>query len=167
MPHTPSITKFIKHQRGDLEVLNTRIMTFDPGETTGWATFDPSLEKKKVSAGQQNTKTFDPGSIMDLRDMIASFKPDAVVYESYRIYSWKSENHMWSEVHTLQVIGVVRYLCAEMGIPIYFQSAQIAKNFCTDDKLKDWNQWRAGEKHARDALRHLFYFMIFGPSENS
>lgn len=41
------------------------------------------------------------------------------------------------------------------------QMAVTAKNFCTDDKLKQWGFWQAGQKHARDSIRHGCYFLLF------
>ena len=41
-----------------------------------------------------------------------------------------------------------------------FQSASLAKTTCTDDRLKEWGLYdKHSGPHARDAMRHAYYFM--------
>lgn len=41
------------------------------------------------------------------------------------------------------------------------QMAAQAKGFVDDDKLKAWGFWIKGKKHARDAIRHGVYYLLF------
>lgn len=85
-----------------------------------------------------------------------------VIYENYRVYAHKLERHSNSEVYTLRLVGVIEYLCdVKHKIPYYNQMAQQAKGFVTDDKLKKWGYYRQGLRHARDAIRHGCYFLLF------
>lgn len=135
------------------------ILSLDPGETTGWSLFSKG---KLVECGQLVIDQMSPSQCNDLHTIITESGADIVVYESYRVYAWKLKDHSWSEVHTAQVIGAVRYICMMAGIKIHRQTAQAAKQFCTDDKLKSWGLWQKGQRHARDAIRHACYYYIFG-----
>lgn len=43
---------------------------------------------------------------------------------------------------------------------VFIQNRSLAKTTCTDDRLKNWKMYdRNSGPHARDALRHAFYFL--------
>lgn len=156
----PTLDALIISQRG-LALVGC-VMAFDPGETVGWALFDgPEL----IDCGQHRTTEWTRDQIIGLRDLIRSTAPHQVVFESYRVYGWKTDSHANNEMHTSQIIGILRETCLEWDVPYAMQSAQIAKQFVTDDKLKAWNLWQTGQKHARDAIRHAVYWQIFGSSQ--
>jgi hypothetical protein len=103
-------------------------------------------------------------SARSLREIIRSARPDVVVMESYRVYSWKADQHKWQSLFTPRLIGALEYIIAQEGLPLVKQSASEGKNFCTDDKLKAWQLYSrtTGKQHARDALRHALHFALFG-----
>lgn len=134
-----------------------RVLTFDPGETTGYAFFEaPEL----IEAGQIPTGSLKIGLPL-ITDLMNDKKPQAIVVEDYRIYRSKAKIHIGSDLHTARLIGTIETLCAQHNIPLYKQSAAIAKKFCTDEKLHIWNLWQTGKRHANDAIRHGVYFMLF------
>ncbi len=152
-----------------------RLLSLDPGETTGWSVWDSydsgahyelfasgQLETWNKSAQISTSPCILP-AITNFAIMIDRFKPDEVVLESYRVYEWKSESHSWSDVPTLRIIGVMESELHRRQLPYYFQTAQMAKNFCTDERLVEWGLWKKGERHARDSMRHGLYFLLFGP----
>ena len=94
--------------------------------------------------------------------------PTMVVYENYRVYAHKLERHSNSEVYTLRLVGVIEYLCdVKHQVPQYNQMASQAKGFMTDEKLKKWGMYRKGFRHARDAIRHGAYFLLFDKNLNN
>lgn len=138
-----------------------RILAFDPGETTGYACFEASEDDVKlVQQGQVKTWPLDEG-LRNIEFVITAMQPDKVVFESYQVYEWKASEHSWSQVPTIQIIGMIRTLLLQMAIPEHTQTAQIAKNFCTDEKLTEWGYWIKGARHARDAIRHALYYLLF------
>lgn len=140
------------------------LLALDPGETTGWTIFKDG--KFKV-CGQIKTWPIADG-VTNLAMLLDTHSPDHVVFERYGIYKWKTETHSNSDVPTLQVIGMIKTLCIlESDIPYSMQTAQIAKGFCTDQKLKDWGFWESGQRHARDAIRHACYYLLFRPKNDS
>jgi hypothetical protein len=141
------------------------LLVFDPGETTGFAHF---RQGELSNGGQLATKTILEGAPL-LLDTICMTMPTRVVMEDYRVYSWKSKQHEWEKLHTPQVIGAVRgllacpHLYSKMAIiPVIMQMAVTAKQFCTDEKLKQWGFYIKGQPHARDAIRHGCYYLLFG-----
>ena len=160
------------------------ILTLDPGETTGWAIwhrtewFPDGIVRENPIVGVAYPKLFETGQAdtkklhtalsepTSIAGLIKSFGPDLVVMEDYRIYEWKAEEHSWSSVHTIQLIGLIKTLCIQQNIPFVLQSAQVAKQFCTDDKLESWGYWQKGMRHARDAIRHGAYYLLFGSQKS-
>lgn len=143
------------------------LMALDPGETTGWAVFDATQGIVRMKCGQIKTWPMED-AVGSFTQMLDKYTPSMIMHESYRVYDWKAESHSWSGVPTIRVIGCLETLCIQRNIPYYTQSAQQAKNFCTDEKLKSWDVYATGQKHARDAIRHGCLFLLFGlPSKDS
>lgn len=144
-----------------------RILAFDPGETTGYCCFATTMDEAKIAqAGQIKTWPMEE-AVASLTDIIVKMQPDKIVFESYQVYEWKADDHSWSQIPTVQVIGCLQTLCIQMGIPYKTQTAQVAKQFCTDEKLEAWGYWMKGYRHARDAIRHGCYFLLFGQQKAS
>jgi hypothetical protein len=138
------------------------ILALDPGETTGWATCrirpqeTPTLD---FLFGQLDTSTIKL-AVQALEGMIED--ADLVICEDYRVYSWKSDQHKWANLHTPKLVGAIQTLCwiHSRQEPV-MQMAIEAKDFCTDDKLQDWGLYSKGGRHARDAIRHLCSYLLF------
>ena len=143
-----------------VEPFHGTILALDPGETTGWALFE---NQNLVKSGQISTWPM-KHAVSELSKLLLE-DPTHVVYEQYRVYSWKSDDHKWSNVPTLHIIGCIETLSILRGNSYSDQSAQVAKNFCTDEKLQRWDFYKTGERHARDAIRHGCYYLLFGPSK--
>ena len=136
------------------------ILAFDPGHTTGWAFFDRGL---MVVSGEIDTTSI--SACMDnTQPLLHSFHPHVVIMEDYRIYKWRQKHHVGSELLTTQIIGCLETLAIQDFVNFVIkQPAHIAKGFCTDKKLKEWNYYIPGQRHARDAIRHGCYYILFGP----
>jgi len=137
------------------------LICLDPGETTGYAVF---RKGQLLDMGQLATKTIPEGAraINGLFDTYRSgVMPLHIVMEDYRIYGWKTEEHTWAGLHTPKLIGGVITICTLGSIGYTLQMAQQAKGFCTDEKLQTWDFYIKGQKHARDAIRHGAYYLLF------
>jgi len=150
-----SLQDLIKHENA--EPFEGTLLALDPGETTGWAIY---LDHKLFRSGQIKTKTVETG-VSELLELLRCYKPDFLVYEHYRVYQHKAKDHAHSDLHTSQFIGAIKTICLLRDIPYHTQMASQAKGFCTDEKLKFWGLYKKGEKHARDAIRHGAYFLVF------
>jgi hypothetical protein len=143
-----------------LKGCDLKIVGIDPGETTGVAYFHgPNLiEAKQLSTGLM------PDAAGDIEHYLNNLPQglDAVVMESYRVYSWKAKTHAWAGLHTPRLIGAIEYICKfRLGVPLHQQSAYQGKTFCTDEKLQAWGLYHRGERHARDAIRHVCQHLLF------
>lgn len=139
------------------------LVALDPGETTGVAVF-----KDGKLADSYQAKTWPiQECVKSISTILDVHKPKACVFESYQVYEWKSDDHKWSQIPTIQVIGSIQTLCLLREVPWHTQTAQVAKQFVTDQRLKDWGLWVTGARHARDATRHGCYFHLFGPKNSS
>ena len=140
------------------------ILAFDPGHTTGWAFFE---EGELKFAGEIDTTSIEACGEHAVK-LFALYRPVVVVMEDYRVYKWRAKHHVGSELLTSQVLGALQLLAIQsastqnIAVHIIKQPAQVAKGFCTDKKLKEWGYWQSGERHARDAIRHGCYYILFG-----
>ena len=136
-----------------------RLLCLDPGKTTGWCLF----EQGRLSKWGQVDDCYDDHNI-DISGLMQLFKdtqPDFIVYEDYKVYSNKLDRHAFSPVMTVRLIGTIETYCQMNNIAAHKQMASTAKNFCTDTKLEQWGFWQQGMRHARDAIRHGCYFLLF------
>lgn len=131
------------------------LLSLDPGETTGWACF---TNGRYASSGQLDTVT---NPMRELRTLFNNIQPDAVVMEDYVVYAHKVQQHTNNKLITPRVIGMLEGICEEASLPLTKQLAAQAKGFVTDQKLRQWQLWQVGERHARDAIRHAVYYLIF------
>lgn len=146
----------------DSNVFNETVLALDPGETTGVAEFDGDCT---IHVYQKATK--DLGQSGDWLQELLTYSPLIDGYlkhlrvEDYRVYEWKAQDHAWSPVHTIQWLGVIKYVAHTRDIEPTFAMASVAKKFWTDEKLDHFGLNPKGLRHGRDALRHLLYFLLF------
>jgi hypothetical protein len=148
--------QLLHKRRGEDFIPPKRLLALDPGHTTGWAVFEHG---KLTACGQSETEQ---KGWAEIDRLFNDIDPTMVIYENYRVYQHKLARHSNSEVYTLRLVGVIEYLCdVKHRIPRYNQMASQAKGFVTDEKLKHWGFYRVGLRHARDAIRHGCYFLLF------
>lgn len=157
---TATFHQFVSRARKSPPIVG-RILAFDPGETTGVACFISSAHHTELILGTEISTYPVSHGTTNIGHLFSVFKPTHVVFETYRIYKWKTDDHAWNEVHPVKVIGLIEHICAQHGIVPVGQTAQIAKQFCTDEKLEQWGLYTKGLKHCRDAMRHATYMMLF------
>lgn len=155
---TLTFSELLSRIRGSHRIPH-RLLCLDPGKTTGWCVF----EDGRLTKWGQVENCFDDKNI-SIDGMMKLFKevdPDYVVYEDYKVYSNKLDRHAFSPVMTVRLIGMIETYCQLENIPTHKQMATTAKTFCTDEKLQQWGFWQQGMRHARDAIRHGCYFLLF------
>lgn len=147
----------------DRKPFEGKVLTYDPGETTGVAVFSgPRL----IYTDQIKTPDLSRESWLNLATYIDMYRPDIVICEDYRVYGWKTDQHTWAHLHTPKLIGMLTAVCYQHGIPMpIMQMAVQAKQFCTDKKLREWDMYDRGLRHGRDAVRHGAYYLLFHKQE--
>lgn len=140
-----------------------RLLALDPGETMGICIFDciPGRDDVRLWHGQLAMWPMQ-AAVKNFAELLTRFNPTFCVYESYHIYDWKLDTHSFSDVPTLRIIGSIETQLLQRSIPYTHQTAQVAKNFVKDERLKYMGYWETGLKHSRDAHRHAMYFLCFG-----
>jgi hypothetical protein len=154
----------VRHKKENLPPYN--VLGIDPGGTTGLSLYiGEELGRGTVKQAQMHTSDVYRDA-MQLWMYLKAAKPKIVVCEDYRVYGWKTQQHAWADLHTPRLIGALEFMCSSMKVPVVKQGAQLAKQFCTDDKLKEWGLYERGERHSRDATRHLCFYLLFGKKED-
>ena len=155
---TLSFSELFARLRGSHKVPH-KLICFDPGKTTGWCTFvDGRLDHYGQIEHCYDDDNIDVSGVLKL---LQEEQPDFILYEDYKVYAHKLTRHTFNPVFTLRLIGAIETYSQMNNIPTHKQMAVTAKNFCTDDKLKQWGFWEPGMRHARDAIRHGCYFLLF------
>ena len=122
-----------------------RIMSFDPGGTTGVAVW-----------GDEYCGTWETRGLRPIYADLSGYKPDQVVIESF---TYQRRDKV--DLTPVEVIGVIKLWCEIHEIPYKVQSPATGKSFWTDKKLKQIGMYEASKGHAMDALRHLLYYFSF------
>lgn len=110
-----------------------------------------------VEQGQYpTTATLDP---INLADWLTTYLevPAVLVLEEFRLYPWKMQEQGYSQLKTVETIGVIRHICRRTGTRLVEQSATIKKpTFAVMNargvKLVGRNQ------HEKDAQAHMYYY---------
>jgi hypothetical protein len=112
-----------------------------------------SVVKKVIAEAEYNIHTEFPHALAEENQV-------RMAAEDYRVYSWKAENHAWSQVHTIKVVGLCELIAAANRLPFRMRIAQHAKILATDQRLQTWGFWQKGQRHARDAIRHGCLYIL-------
>lgn len=148
-----------------------RVMSFDPGGTTGIAiaSFEGGYltSYADIEFSSWEIGPFEHHS--DLWDEIDRNCPSRLVCESFefRQHIDKDKAKMKVELISREYIGIVRLYAARYDIPLSMHTASAAKGLIPDKgpqkdvKLKQlgWNNSSPGN-HANDAARHLVYYLV-------
>jgi hypothetical protein len=100
-----------------------RVLGIDPGDLHCGIAYLSGPDTQWV-------KEVDQGGLFRLLERSGRSLKDrdvTVVCESFMLYPWMLQQQGFSEMLTAQAIGVIKYLCARMAIPLVFQPASIQK----------------------------------------
>lgn len=94
-------------------------LAIDPGETSGWATWDDKgniLAMGQFKQSEQN-KWLDEHIKPTLKE---------VIVEDYKNYAWQKQKK-WSQNQTSKNIGAIEMICELRGVPYVLQGAAVKK----------------------------------------
>ena len=132
------------------------MLAVDPGLSTGWATYDTGDHESGQIKGPMEFADWFNAYILDV---VKDGTPDfTVVSEAFiiTVQTAKLSAAPWS----LELIGVMRWICHTHNIPFTIQKPSQAKKFSTDSKIKTVLWYKPGKGHANDASRHLLLRQI-------
>lgn len=143
------------------------VLAVDPGHTCGvaWLKIADGVLREPAS---ERVLSGSPGHVYHL---LESKIFDVVVCEEFRLYPWLATHQAFSELHTVEVIGVIKWLTAKHDTPLYMQKADIKKEarYLAEEhgwpmrirtlgsgkgKYKGPDFDYSGAQHGRDALAH-------------
>jgi len=126
----------------------TKILSFDPGGTTGWAVIEYDEKQSKliqygqIAGGYKGFKEFYLNS---------GIEADVIVCESFSLRPGMPSVNL----EPCYVIGVL-YALASQEVVMYPPSYKV---FCDNDALKRLGFYIVGQQHARDAVRHAVAYL--------
>jgi hypothetical protein len=135
------------------------LLSFDPGATTGACVFEGTKLTYAVHLPSADLQL----AVTSFTRFIDRYNPTEVVMEDYKVYPHYAKQHVGSNLLTPRLIGAIEVLCDQRQIPYHKQMAGDPKRFVTDIKLKEWGFYYTGLKHARDAIRHGCFYLLFPP----
>ena len=124
------------------------VLAVDPGKTSGWA----SWVNDELQVGES--------PFLEMGNLAMQWlhqNDGIIVAESFIINAAtvRKSQAPWS----LEVIGVLRYVCVRRGLPLVLQTPADAKRFTSDDVLKRLGWYTPGKGHANDTARHLVLYL--------
>lgn len=128
-----------------------KYLAVDPGETSGWATFDS--EGNMTGWGQ--ILGFD-----NFDDWLDKQEPfDVVIYENYRLFKQRALQQAGSKLLTVQIIGALKSKARKWGARVVEQNPDIKKI------AQMWSQEKPDGAHHKnshkiDAYNHGFYYLV-------
>jgi hypothetical protein len=141
-----------------------RIIALDPGGETGWATFtanDRAAASVNIPPRGFASGTLGPRKHHDLlTHLLENQHVDDYVVVCERFLR-RPGNDGALDI-SLEYQGVVERFCEARKVPLHLQTSSQAKAFVTDKALRRLSLYvpTRVERHARDATRHLLWYMI-------
>lgn len=144
-----------------LDKFNThrRILSLDPGESTGWVYFEvddaPNSNDPPYMTGGTAGKNH-----LEVAELFSIYNPNEVVIESFHLYPGLAKSLSWNSFYPCEVIGVCKYLCMQKDIQWVEQAPSIKKFAGALNDL--WITFQKRVKtteHTKDAYLHLQYYL--------
>lgn len=154
------------------------VLVFDPSGnfkegngTTGWALFK---NRELKDFGEVKASHFSEAEEYwhEVAQLITDYKPEVMVYETYRLRASKAMEQSWSRLETPQLIGVIRWHAWSRGIKVCGQDPSLKERFRDDILISTgvaekrpggiFIHQRRTNMHMRDAIRHGLYYHRFG-----
>lgn len=156
-----------------------RIISLDPGGTTGWAMFTSKYVKTKdlFAPDSEYVKTFIPPGTWECGQIgphehhkdLYYFLIENWIEETYIVsesFEYRNDSPAGLELVSREYIGIAKLVAAQHRVGLYQQTASQGKvrnkptAFVKPSNLKKLNLWKPGQPHAMDAYGHLLYYMI-------
>lgn len=145
-----------------------RIISFDPGGTTGVAIYDDEFYDPDNLKAAWSRFELGPGDHHGELWVALTLETE-VVYETFEYQRRDITKGVSLELVSREYIGIIK-LHKEMqeddGEPINLHPQKPSQRmFWTDDKLRELDLW-VSSPHERDATRHLLYYISFTLSDD-
>ena len=137
------------------------VLGIDPGGTTGYGAV---LLGTDTNTQEEVIKFIEAGELPDwhgLEELIIKINPQVIIYEQFKLYPWRAKDQSWSEMETVQVIGVLHYLCEKYNKIVKGQGANEKKLVRPKAiaMLKAYGNKSRYSDHSIDALTHALVYL--------
>ena len=141
-----------------------RVLALDPGGTTGWAS---------ITMFKNNQVAYASGLLQSQEhhtELYGLLSQTAVDVDDYRIvcesFEYRNQSRPGLELISKEYIGVTKLYCQLFDVPLTMQTASQGKAFTKDENIKKLGLWstQRDDRHAMDAYRHLFVYLIHNPN---
>lgn len=129
----------------------TKILSLDPGESTGWVFRDENGMLRGGTIGKNHA---------GVARLMTEVKPEHVVLERFNLYPGMAKSLSWNSFYPCEVIGVIKLICMQYNISMTEQAPGVKKFF--GGFQDDWIQICQGAhtEHTKDAYMHYRYFLL-------
>jgi hypothetical protein len=133
-------------------MLETIIISIDPGETSGFCLYD-----------EGENAIFDWGVVSDsrmpflLEEFLIKWRTSLVIVEKWALFGSVAQTLTGDEMLTSQCIGAIKHVCSRHEVDFY-ESDPMKKRPFPDKTLRRMNIYTT-PIHTRDAIRHLLSFL--------
>jgi hypothetical protein len=146
---------------------NVRVIALDPGGTTGWATWQALIIPGITLGSLKSSQSYHCGHIggPEHGQELVNFLGHQRVMQTVVVCERFDDRHAGHHVDpvALKYIGAVEVWCKENDVPLHMQMPGTAKAFVKDANLRRLGVYQGKQwKHAMDAYRHLFWYLING-----
>lgn len=135
------------------------VISIDPGGTNGYCMASKASDKDWTIIKVDGVEKHELYKILENMFINENPKDILAIYEAYRLYASKSKAMIGNEFETVQIIGVIKYICEKRGI-VCVDSPTTNKAFWSDKRLKEMNLYVPID-HKRDAIRHFLHWLYF------
>lgn len=137
--------------------MSNLIIGIDPGLMTGFGIVDK--DTLEVVDSQEIGSWWDVGKRVHNIFIDNDSLNYEVVIEKFTITTQTGKKSQ--QPFSLKLIGAIEYLCYRYDVMCTEQTPAEAKNFSTNDKLRNLELWHVGGAgHANDAMRHILVYMV-------
>jgi hypothetical protein len=155
-----------------------KLLAFDPGESTGWATFDvdseptaryelidsgtADLEEVQIALGAVLAGVAPPPGLEADPELIDAFAgAEHIAFEDFVIYANKAQDLIGDYVRTARLIGAIQFIANAAGVPYTPALAREAKAPAEAAGAEElFSRPLHENRHANDAIRHGVWFVL-------
>lgn len=135
-----------------------RVLSIDPGRTTGYALGVKDKEKFFIAYDQEE---FNHRQFWSFVRKVAGFGELHTVCEDFEFRQGKQKEGL--DLYPVELIGILRLFCdSERWYPLWVQKAAQGLGYYDDTKLKNMGVYQKGLEHGRSATKHLLHWFNFG-----
>lgn len=133
------------------------VLAIDPGKTSGFCLAYKSFNSDLPLLVAPYEKVVD---VEGMHKELEDYSPDYIICESFAYRPGQSKP--WISLISRDLIGVVQLYGKAQDVTVFMQTPAQGMGYFSNEKLKELGLYRRGSEHARDATRHLLYWLNFG-----